>query len=227
MILGKKGWFVASDSLPKNTALINHAQILGTTAPAFFSLPGGAIIEGPVEGEKLRTLQICPQLNNFRPPDIQLQALERICELPLGRVYIARHRNTIIGYVAFHQPDDYQYWGRHDKLVEMGAVEVSRKWRRCHIATGLVEYIFSHSNWGKYIIIGFHCYRHWDLNGTSLNLWQYRDMLHRLMTRVDFEPAFTTLYDILEHPANMLMARRGTKVSSDDWLLFKQIATSF
>ncbi|SFG25970.1 acetoin utilization protein AcuA [Desulfotomaculum arcticum] len=213
--------------LLKNTALVDQTKILYNTAPAFPIFRRGAVIEGPVEGEKLQTLQICRQLGNFRPPDIQLQALLRICGLPLGRVYIARCHNTIVGYIAFHKPDDEHYWGFHDSLVEMGAIEVSEKWRRCHIATDLLQYIFDHSIWGKYIVIGFHCYRHWDLKGTNLSLWQYRDMLHRLMTRVDFMPAFTTLYDIAAHPANMLMARRGAQVSGNDWLLFKEIAASF
>lgn len=211
----------------RDIASFDCVEMLKTPRPAVYSLRGGVVIEGPVEGEKLRALQICRQLGIFRPPDIQLQALLRICELPLGRVYIARRHNTIIGYTTFHIPDDYCHWGCHESLVEIGAMEVSAEWRCCHIATDLLQYIFDHSMWEKYIVVSFNCSRHWDLKGANLSLWQYRDMLHRLMTRVGFAPAFTTMYDIVTDPVNMLMARRGEQISGGDWLLFQKIAASF
>ena len=189
--------------------------------------PGGAVIEGPVPADKLSTMVMCSEMNNFRPSNTQLQSLVRITKLPRGRVYIARLNQTIIGYVTFHEPDDDCPWGEHGKLIEMGGIEVARQWRCCQTATALLEYIFCSNYWESYIVIGLACCRHWDLQGNNLTIWEYRKMLDKLVRQVNFTPGFTTMYDILEHPANSLIARCGIKVNRHDWELFNQLASYF
>lgn len=185
---------------------------------------GEVIIEGPVTGERLGLLELHPQMNNFRQPPAQLQALVTITGFPEGKVYIARLDHTIIGYVTFHHPDEYSRWGNHPRVIELGGVEVARDWRRCHVGSSLLEYIFEGELWEDYIVITTEYCRHWDTGGNNLTVWEYRDMMDKFFGRAGFFVKYTTDPDILEHPANALMARIGSRVVWDDLMLFDQIA---
>lgn len=183
------------------------------------------IIEGPVAGEFLAGMKLHPQMNNFRLPDDQLQALVKIAGFSEGKVYTARRDSTIVGYVTFHRPDDYSRWSGHPGIIELGGVEVAREWRRCHVGSSLLEYIFSGDYWEDYIVITTEYCRHWDLEGNSQTVWEYRGMMDKFFGRAGFFARYTTDPDILEHPANVLMARFGSKVKWDDLMLFDQIST--
>ncbi|SFR05542.1 GNAT family N-acetyltransferase [Desulfoscipio geothermicus] len=186
---------------------------------------GKMIIEGPVTGDRLNTMHICIQMNTFRRSNAQLKALAKIAYLPQGRVYVARWNNMIVGYVTFHLPDVCSRWRCHPRVIEMGGIEVAKEWRSCHIGNALLKYIFRDDFWEDYIVIGFECFRYWDLQGNNLTLWKYRNMIDKFVGKVNFMPMFTTMYDVLEHPANALIVRCGTHVSLEDWALFKKIST--
>jgi len=188
---------------------------------------GKVIIEGPINANRLSTMEMCPQMNNFRNPYAQLQNLIQITKLPKGEVHLARRDRTIIGYVTFHKPNDEFHWGRHDRLIEMGGIEVARQWRCYHMATALLECIFSGNHWNDYIVVSFEFCRHWDLQGNKLGVWEYRSMMDKLLGRANFLPSFTNMYDILTNPANTLMVRCGENVSQDEWDFFNHLARSF
>lgn len=71
------------------------------------------------------------QLDAFRKPREQFDALVDISELPEGRIIIAHNGETLLGYVTFHYPDEMERWseaGMKD-LLELGAVEVADDYR--------------------------------------------------------------------------------------------------
>jgi len=176
--------------------------------------PGGRIIiEGPAEKDYIASLVIDPNLSNFRNPARQKEALMIVAELPEGLVYLARHGRTIIGYVDFHYPSRYTRWSRHPRILELGAVEVSKQWQRQGIAAALLEEAFKNGIMEEYIVIVTEFHQHWDLKGSKLNFWNYRRMLTKLYGSVDFKRKHTDDPEILEHPANMLMARTGSSVN--------------
>ena len=70
------------------------------------------VIEGPITSTGLLDLQMHPDLDAFRRPREQHEALVEIAGLPEGRIILARVENIIIGYVTFHYPDEMERWSQ-------------------------------------------------------------------------------------------------------------------
>ncbi|MGB9846400.1 MAG: GNAT family N-acetyltransferase [Desulfotomaculales bacterium] len=184
---------------------------------------GVVFLEGPADGAYLETLTMNSLLNNFRPADRQKTALVKITELPDGMIYLARHQREIVAYVAFHRPDEYSRWSRHPRVLEMGGIEVSPAWRQCRIAENLLKLAFSNERLEDFIVITTEYCWHWDLKNTGLSLWGYQQVLTRLFGQVGLKKVTTDDPDILEHPANVLMAKIGSRVSKEDIALFEKM----
>lgn len=183
------------------------------------------ILRGPASASELGRLSMHPSLSNFRPPQRQHRALMDIAEMPGGMVYAARRDNEILGYVTFHLPDGCSAYAALPCVLELGGIEVAREWRRHRLGSGLLKMIFKDPWWENYIVITTEYYRHWDLYGNEMDVWQYRALLNRLFGKVDFVAKDTNDPDILEHPANVLMARTGGQVALDDTLQFEYLCT--
>ena len=154
-----------------------------------------------------------------------MKALIKISGIPEGRVYIAREGLVIVGYITIHRPDPYSRWHRHSSVLELGGVEVASDWRGRGVGSCLLEHIFSDTLWEDYIIISTEYSRHWDTDGMNMGIWEYRDMLDKFFSRVGFMPMPTNDPDILEHPANILMARVGSRVDWDAMMRFDDLAS--
>ena len=63
-------------------------------------------VEGPVSGEQIMGLAFHTDLDAFRRPAEQQEALAEIASLPEGRIIIAHENGVIIGYVTFHYADE-------------------------------------------------------------------------------------------------------------------------
>ncbi|MFZ5634486.1 MAG: GNAT family N-acetyltransferase [Bacillota bacterium] len=186
--------------------------------------PKGLVcIEGPVDGDCLQSLEMNERLTNFRPPKKQKEALIRITGLPDGMVYIARHGNEIIGYVTFHHADEFTRWYKHPRVLEMGGIEISPDWRQCRVGENLMRVAYSNKTLDDFIVLTMEYCWHWDLRNTRMNVWEYQRMLTRLFARVGLNKVTTDDPDIIEHPANVLMARIGKNVSKQDIMLFETL----
>lgn len=182
------------------------------------------VIEGPVCRNLLESLVMNSRMGNFRPPERQLSALVEISSLPEGRVHIARSGREIVGYITLHRPDEYSRWHRHPAVLELGGVEVALDWRRRKVGTGLLRHIFADGCWDDFIVISTEYFRHWDIGGNQMDVWEYRDMLDRFFGQSGFMPMPTNDPDILEHPANVLMARIGRRVGLEEMMFFDDLA---
>ena len=143
-----------------------------------------------------------------------------IAGLNPGLVFIGRHDREIVGYVTFHRPDPFTRWLGHTHILELGAIEVSPGWRRLNIGSALLTHAFFFPFLEKYIVVTTEYCWHWDLTGTNLDVWAYRDMLTALFKKVGLIVRPTDDADIAEHPANVLMARIGALVSLADEVAF-------
>ncbi|MBX6395169.1 MAG: GNAT family N-acetyltransferase [Alicyclobacillaceae bacterium] len=184
-----------------------HSKVLST--------PGGdLVIEGPVPSQTLKSLVFHEGLKAFRPPDRQHMALIHIADLPEGRVIIARNRQVIIGYVTFLYPDPLERWsqGQMPDLLELGAIEVAAPYRHSGVSKALLEVAYMDPAMEQYIVISTEYYWHWDLDGTGLNVWEYKEVMKKVMGSVGMEVYATDDPEICSHPANMLMARIGRRV---------------
>lgn len=186
----------------------------------------GTLVFEKLAKEQLTGYSMHQELNNFRQPEKQKIALGFIAVLPEGMVFITRLNQTIIGYVTFHYPDEYSRWRKHPAVLELGGIEVANSFRQHRVASKLLKFAFGSGLMEKNIVITTEYFRHWDIQGNQLDIWEYRKMLDRLFGKVGFIAKPTDDPDILEHPANVLMARYGSKVTSDDLILFEQLTFS-
>lgn len=187
-----------------------------------FDTPKGLVyIEGPVSGEYIESLTMNQNLKNFRPPDKQKEALVRITGMTDAMIYIARHESELIGYITFHKADEYTRWSRHPKVLEMGGIEISPDWRKCGVGDNLMRVAYADKRLENFIVITMEYCWHWDLRNSSLNVWEYQKMLTKLFGRVGLIKISTDDPDIIEHPANVLMAKIGHNVSKEDRLRFE------
>lgn len=153
-------------------------------------------------------------LNAFRPSAEQKKAIMDIANLPEGRIILAIHDNTIIGYVTFLYPDPLERWSQADMddLLELGAIEVSSKYRHCHIGENLLKVAFLDDAMEDFIIYTTEYYWHWDLKNTNLSIWEYRKMMEKMMSSAGLVWYATDDPEICSHPANCLMVRIGKRV---------------
>ncbi|RRJ66580.1 GNAT family N-acetyltransferase [Paenibacillus oralis] len=172
------------------------------------------IVEGPVTPSHLQTLQMHPDLDAFRKPGDQHAALVEIASLPEGRIILARSEATIIGYVTFHYPDELERWsqGRMPDLIELGAVEVADEYRSAGLGSKMIRTAFEDGQMERYIVFTTEYYWHWDLKNSGLSVWDYRNMMERLMKTVNMVWYATDDPEICSHPANCLMVRIGKEV---------------
>lgn len=182
-------------------------------------------VEGPVHPEHLINLNMHPQLDAFRPPNEQLKALMEIACLPEGRIIIARQETEIVGYVTFHYPDEQERWsdGHMEDLIELGAIEVADSFRKSGLASSLLKVAFAHHQMERYIVFTTEYYWHWDLNNSRLNVFDYRNMMERLMKTVHMVWYATDDPEICSHPANCLMVRVGRDVPLSSMEQFDRI----
>ncbi|SMG14320.1 GNAT family N-acetyltransferase [Paenibacillus aquistagni] len=172
------------------------------------------IIEGPVKSSTIETLHMHADLDAFRRPNEQQQALIEIAELEEGRIIIARDEDMIIGYVTFHYPDPLERWseGKMDDLIELGAIEVARDYRGIGLGKQMIGLAFLDDQLENCIVYTTEYYWHWDLDGTGLNVWDYRKMMELLMKSAGMIWYATDDPEICSHPANCLMVRIGKDV---------------
>lgn len=172
------------------------------------------VVEGPVSAEILENLHFHEKLVAFRPPEKQKEALIKIARFPEGRIIIARDGDTVVGYCTFLYPDALESWseGNMKNLLELGAIEVVSDYRGCSIGKNLLHVSMLDDAVEDYIIISTEYYWHWDLRGSGLSVWEYRDMMERMVVAGDFIAYATDDPEICSHPANCLMVRVGKRV---------------
>ncbi|MCL6559361.1 MAG: GNAT family N-acetyltransferase, partial [Firmicutes bacterium] len=158
-------------------------------------------------------LNIDPALKNFRPADAQKKALMQIASENTCKVFIAVSGDEITGYVAFHRPHELTRWSRPPFILELGAIEISPNWRSKGVAKALVLAAGNHGFMDEHIVTSLEYAWHWDLKGTGMDIWTYQNVLCRLFSSVGFEVYRTDDPDIIEHPANIFMARIGKNIT--------------
>lgn len=186
---------------------------------------GTVLVEGPIPSEQLALYTLHEHLTAFRPPKQQHKALVNIAKLDEGRIIIVRSGEMVLGYVTYLYPDPLERWSedRIDNMIELGAIEVIPDYRGTGVGKKLLEVSFMDDAMEDYLVITTEYYWHWDLKGTGLNVWDYRKMMEKMMSVVNFEYYSTDDPEITSHPANCLMARVGKRVGADTMERFDRL----
>ncbi|MBT2287773.1 GNAT family N-acetyltransferase [Paenibacillus albidus] len=182
-------------------------------------------VSGPTTPKELEGLKMHPDLDAFRKPQEQLEALIEIASLPEGRIIAAVESQTIVGYVTFHYPDEMELWsqGGMKDLIELGAVEVANEYRGAGLGKLLITTAFEREQLENCIVFTTEYYWHWDLKGSGLDVWAYRRMMEKLMKTVDMVWYATDDPEICSHPANCLMVRIGREVPMSSQETFDRV----
>ncbi|MFA6808332.1 MAG: GNAT family N-acetyltransferase [Eubacteriales bacterium] len=176
---------------------------------------GELIIHGVTSPETLESLNIDIMLKAFRPAIKQKKALVEISKEPNSKVVSAQLNGELVGYVTFHPPEDFERWSAGPKgVIELGAIEVAPKIRKFGIGSAMLKVAFEDVTMEKLVVLATEYYWHWDLEGTLLHIWEYREIMSSLMSKVGMVVKDTDDEEISSHPANMLMVRYGKEVTN-------------
>jgi len=189
-------------------------NIAAQTAPVTDELPVPTVeIQACTAPARLAELDAHPDLDAFRPPAAQLQALSSIAGEREGCVAsaVGVNRSTLVGYAAFHRPSAIEPWGadRSGALIELGAVEVASGYRGMKLAERLLSAGLSDGRFDDTVVFATLYRWHYDLERSKLGELGYRRMLERLYGSAGFTALETTDPEIGAHAANRLMVRIG------------------
>ncbi|HLQ71591.1 MAG TPA: GNAT family N-acetyltransferase [Bacillota bacterium] len=186
---------------------------------------GPIVIEGPIQSSDLEKYEFHEDLTAFRPAPRQLEALLEIADFPEGRILIARTSEMIIGYMTFVHPDPIERWSeiKMDDLIELGAVEIIPNYRGQKVASKLLKVALMDDYMENYIVFSTEFYWHWDLEGSGLNVWEYRKLMEKMMAVGGLKPQTTDDPEIISHPANSLVVRIGKNVPKESIEKFDEL----
>lgn len=186
------------------------------------------------EGVRIRELpagsspfELESQLDLFRPPERQHQALMRIASEGRGRVLVAERDRCTVGYLTFHRPDPIERWGhdRSGRLIELGAIEVAPAQRGERLGERLLEAGFADGAYDDTVVFAGLYAWHYDLARTGFGALGYRRLLERFYERVGLTAVSTTDPEIRSDRANLLLARVGPHAPANVVAEFDRLRT--
>jgi GNAT superfamily N-acetyltransferase len=102
------------------------------------------------------------------------------------------------------------------------AVEVSSDWRKLGIARQLLSFALEFESLEEYLILGLGLSWHWDYEGLGISRFQYREIIARLFAVHGFTEYLTSEPNIRMDPANILVARLGSRLAEESMNRFFQ-----
>ncbi len=123
----------------------------------------------------------------------------------------------IVGEVTIAPADEW--WEGIDNLYEV-AIEVSSNWRSHGIARQMLAFALELDALEDMIFFAVGLSWHWDTEGLGISPYRYRELLTRLFATQGFTEYPTTEPNISMEPANVLLARIGSRVD-------KRVANQF
>lgn len=155
-----------------------------------------------------------------RLPEREHQLLFSIAQQPENRLTLAYNASgAIVGEVSLTPLD--QWWRDIGNAYEI-AVEVSSSWRKLGIAHHLLSFALEFEAVEEYLIVGLGLCWHWDYEGLGVSRFHYREMLVRLFAAHGFAEYQTSEPNILMDPANILVARLGSRIDGESMSRFFQ-----
>jgi GNAT superfamily N-acetyltransferase len=203
----KERVYHANDPEESRSARISRVKTYTTAAgPVFLrSCCSPSFVEGLKADEGLRTFA--------RLPEREHHLLLSIAQQPEHRLTLAYTASgTIVGRVSLTPLD--QWWQDLGNAYEI-AVEVSSRWRQLGIAHQLLSFALEFESVEEYLIVGLGLCWHWDDEGLGMSRFHYRTMLARLFAAHGFAEYQTSEPNIGMDPANILVARLGSRIERE------------
>ncbi|MBM4255058.1 MAG: GNAT family N-acetyltransferase [Deltaproteobacteria bacterium] len=196
--------------------------------------PQGALrIVRACSPDELRALTFDTGIGRFaryRSIVSSIDTLEKVAGLPDANVTVAiSPAQQIVGYIECSYPDAIEGW--HDNAdglcYELGAIEVSRNWRRQGVARAMVATLLTDTFIESKIFFLTGYSWHWDTDQTGLSVYAYRNLLVRLFRPFGFQVYITNNPEIRISSANVLMARIGRYITTAQRERFHKMLFTF
>ena len=143
-----------------------------------------------------------------------------IAQRPENRVTLAYDASgTIVGQVSLASLD--HWWQDIGNAYEI-SVEVSSGWRELGIAHQLLSFALEFECVEEYLIVGIGLSWHWDYQRMGMSPFSYREMIARLFAAHRFAEYLTSEPNIRMGPANILVARLGSRIDEKSMSRFFQ-----
>jgi acetoin utilization deacetylase AcuC-like enzyme len=145
-----------------------------------------------------------------RLPEREHQLLLGISRSPDCALTLA-HTPTgeIVGQVTIAPADEW--WEGIENVYEV-AIEVSTGWRGQHIAGHLLAFAFELDALEDMILFAMGLSWHWDMEGLGISPYRYRELITHLFATQGFSVYSTTEPNVSAEPANVFLARIGSRV---------------
>lgn len=155
----------------------------------------------------------------------KLDIFENVAKENNGRVALGIIQDSlIVGYLACWSPAQHDRWSKlGDLMYELGAIEVSREYRKTGLAHKLIESVIEDSFFDNRIAYMNGYSWHWDLDGNHLSMAEYRQLIINLLKPFDFQEYYTNEPNISLRPENVFMARIGPAVTPEDQKKFRDL----
>ncbi|HYL79448.1 MAG TPA: GNAT family N-acetyltransferase, partial [Candidatus Acidoferrum sp.] len=153
--------------------------------------------------------------------------LRRVLQAPEGRVIAASAGRTLAGYAALFRPGPDERWGLRQipGLLELGALEVDRRFRRQGLARRLLQTTFAGKELDQAIVVAPQDAADWDLEACRCAPREYQRVILRLFRRHGFAEFLTDDPLMAADPRNFLLVRVGDQASSGLYQAFRALLT--
>jgi GNAT superfamily N-acetyltransferase len=153
-------------------------------------------------------------------PEREHHLLLSLAQQPENRLTLAYTASgNIVGQVSLAPLEGW--WQGIGNAYEI-AVEVSSGWRKLGIAHQLLSLALEFETVEESLIIGLGLSWHWDYQGLGMSRFYYREMLARLFAAHGFAEYLTSEPNIRMDPANILVARLGSRIDGESMNRFFQ-----
>jgi Acetyltransferase (GNAT) family len=188
---------------------------------AFETAAGSLILHSFSPPSLVASLKADLGLHAFtRVPEREHQLLLRIAERSDSALTLAyTATGEIVGQVTL-APLDY-WWQDIGNAYEI-AVEVSAGWRKMGIAHHLLSLALEFESLEESLILGLGFSWHWDYKGLGISPFHYRELIARLFAAHGFSEYLTSEPNIRMDPANILVARLGSRLAGESMNRFFQ-----
>jgi acetoin utilization protein AcuA len=203
-----------SDQERSGSTRISRVKIYKTPAGPLFlrSCCSPSFVEG---------LKVDEGLHAFaRLPEREHHLLLSLAQQPENRLTLAyTATGKIVGQATLAPLDDW--WQDIGNAYEI-AVEVSAGWRKLGIAHRLLSLALAFESLEEYLILGLGLSWHWDFEGLGMSRFHYRELIARLFAAHGFAEYLTSEANIRMDPANILVARLGSRLAKETMNRFFQ-----
>jgi acetoin utilization protein AcuA len=187
----------------------------------FETAAGSLILHSSCPPSLVASLRADRGLHAFaRVPEREHQLLLGIAERPDCALTLAyTSTGEIVGQVTLAPLE--HWWQDIGNAYEI-AVEVSAGWRKQGIAHRLLSLALEFESLEESLIVGLGLSWHWDYAGLSITPFHYRELIARLFAAHGFAEYLTSEPNIRMDPANILVARLGSRLAEESMNRFFQ-----